>query len=75
MSIASENLIHINLIGVNIFTAFVLYGRLLGGNKLEGTILMWLEELNVPSKIQSDENFTFDMATGKGCLSRKVGLW
>ncbi|XP_030548398.1 protein MALE DISCOVERER 2 isoform X1 [Rhodamnia argentea] len=46
----------------------------LAGNKLEGTILMRLEELNVPSKIQSDENFTFDVTAGKGCLNRKVGL-
>ncbi|KAI6705403.1 hypothetical protein NL676_008365 [Syzygium grande] len=47
---------------------------LLGGNKLERTILMRLEELNVLSKMQSDENFTFDMTAGKGCLNRKVGL-
>ncbi|KAF8026374.1 hypothetical protein BT93_F2995 [Corymbia citriodora subsp. variegata] len=47
---------------------------LLGGNKLERTILMQLEELNVLSKMQSDENFTFDVTAGKGCLNRKVGL-
>lgn len=47
---------------------------LLGGNKLERTVHMQLEELNVLSKMQSDENFTFDMTAGKGCLNRKVGL-
>lgn len=47
---------------------------LLGGNKLERTILMQLKELNVFSKMQSDENFTFDVTAGKGCLNRKVGL-